>query len=238
MRDRKSYGQFCPVAMSADLLCKRWTVLIIRELLDGALGFNEIRNGVPLMSRTLLSARLAELEQAGLLRRNLPGPGRRAGYQLTTAGQALLPVIQALGDWGQEWIEPDLAIGDVDYGFLLWNLRKSVSRLPNMPANFLVRLHFVDAPEGHKLHWLSYAGPDIDICHTDPGGDVDVWIECELVAFAEIWMGWRPFSDALRERKIQLDGPRAFTEDPFRWLGRSRHAETRKRPPAERVKPV
>lgn len=238
MGDKKSYGQFCPVSMSAELLCKRWTLLIIRELLNGPLGFNDIRNGVPLISRTLLSARLVELEKAGLLRRNLPGPGCRAGYQLTVAGCALLPVVKAMGDWGQEWIEPDLAIGEIDYGFLLWNLRQTVSRLPGMPDDFLVRLNFVDAPEGHRLHWLSYKGPDIDICHTDPGGDIDIWIECELATFTEIWMGWRPFSDALREGKICIDGPRKFTEDPFRWLGRSRHAGIRKRPPSERVKPA
>ena len=75
MAGQKSYGQFCPVAMSAELLCKRWTMLVIRELLDGPLGFNDIRSGVLLMSCSLLSARLVELEQSGLLRHISAAPG-------------------------------------------------------------------------------------------------------------------------------------------------------------------
>ncbi|MBY6092667.1 winged helix-turn-helix transcriptional regulator [Maritimibacter alkaliphilus] len=238
MAGQKSYGQFCPVAKSAELLCKRWTMLVIRELLDGPLGFNDIRSGVLLMSRSLLSARLVELEQSGLLRHISAAPGRRAGYELTEAGYALLPVVEAMGHWGQEWIEPDLTVGDIDFGYLLWSLRRSVRRVPEMPESFLVRLHFTDAPDGHDLHWLSYRGPDIDICHSDPGGEVDVWIECEVVAFTEIWMGWRSFSSSLRDQRLVIDGPRQFTQDPFRWLGRSRLAAIGKRPRAERVKPV
>lgn len=159
MAGQKSYGQFCPVAKSAELLCKRWTMLVIRELLDGPLGFNDIRSGVLLMSRSLLSARLVELEQSGLLRHISAAPGRRAGYELTEAGYALLPVVEAMGHWGQEWIEPDLTVGDIDFGYLLWSLRRSARRVPEMPESFLVRLHFTDAPDGHDLHWLSYRGP-------------------------------------------------------------------------------
>lgn len=236
MESNKSYGQFCPVAMSAELLCKRWSLLIIRELLSGAVGFNEILRGVPSMSRTLLSSRLAELEAAGILRQRRPGPERRAGYQLTEAGKALRPVIEALGDWGQEWIEPDLAVGDVDFGFLLWNLRRTITRTPDMPSHFLVRFNFVDAPDGKKLHWLLYDGPDFEICHTDPGGDVDVWIECALVTFVELWMGWKPVSTAVREDGFAVEGPSRFADDPFRWLGQSRHAGIEKRPSGERVK--
>lgn len=84
---------------------------------------------------------------------------RRAGYELTEAGYALLPVVEAMGHWGQEWIEPDLTVGDIDFGYLLWSLRRSVRRIPEMPESFLVRLHFTDAPDGHDLHWLSYRGP-------------------------------------------------------------------------------
>ena len=67
MKGRPGYGQYCPLSMAAEILCTRWTMLVLRELLEGSTGFNEISRGVPLMSRTLLMSRLRELEEVGLL---------------------------------------------------------------------------------------------------------------------------------------------------------------------------
>jgi DNA-binding HxlR family transcriptional regulator len=74
----KGYGQFCPVAMASEVFAERWTPLILRELFAGACRFNAIRNGVPLISRTLLAQRLRELENAGVVesRARPAGPGR------------------------------------------------------------------------------------------------------------------------------------------------------------------
>ena len=72
-----SYGQFCPVAMAAEVVCTRWTPLILRELIAGSTRFNDLRKGVPRMSPTLLSKRLKELEAAGVIERfrGEDGPG-------------------------------------------------------------------------------------------------------------------------------------------------------------------
>ncbi len=64
-----SYQQFCPVAMAAEILCKRWTVLVLREMVCGSTRFNDLRRGVPRMSPALLSQRLKELEAAGIITR-------------------------------------------------------------------------------------------------------------------------------------------------------------------------
>jgi DNA-binding HxlR family transcriptional regulator len=74
----KGYGQFCPIAMACETFAERWTPLILREVLAGGRRFNEIRQGLPLISRTLLGQRLRELEAAGVLQsRPLPrGRGR------------------------------------------------------------------------------------------------------------------------------------------------------------------
>jgi DNA-binding HxlR family transcriptional regulator len=63
------YKQFCPLAMAAELLCTRWTMVLLRELVAGSTRFNDLRRGVPKMSPTLLSQRLKELEQAGIIER-------------------------------------------------------------------------------------------------------------------------------------------------------------------------
>ena len=84
----KGYGQFCPVAIAAEIVAERWTPLILRELIAGSRRFNDIRHGVPLISRSLLAQRLRELEDAGVITsRPLPG-GRGRDYQLTKAGEA------------------------------------------------------------------------------------------------------------------------------------------------------
>jgi len=64
-----SYGQFCPVAMAAEILCTRWTVVLLRELMAGSTRFNDLRRGVPRMSPALLSQRLKALEAAYIIAR-------------------------------------------------------------------------------------------------------------------------------------------------------------------------
>lgn len=85
-----SYSQFCPVAMAAEILCTRWTVVLLRELVAGATRFNELRRGVPRMSPALLAKRLRDLEAAGVIARvPLSGEAERHEYRLTEAGRDL-----------------------------------------------------------------------------------------------------------------------------------------------------
>src|SRR3954462_11247843 len=93
-----SYKQFCPVAMAAEILCTRWTVVLLRELIAGSTRFNELRRGVPRMSPALLSQRLKDLEATGILARAVSeaDPGVLE-YRLTPAGQELRPLIEAFG---------------------------------------------------------------------------------------------------------------------------------------------
>src|SRR4030088_2604164 len=106
-----SYRQFCPVAMAAEILCTRWTVVLLRELIAGSTRFNDLRRGVPRMSPALLSLRLKDLEADGILCRT-PSP-RESGvfeYHLTEAGRALEPLVEAFGVWGQRWVGSELSL--------------------------------------------------------------------------------------------------------------------------------
>jgi DNA-binding HxlR family transcriptional regulator len=86
------YGQFCPVSKAAEIVCQRWTPLILRELLVGSTHFKEIQRGVPTCSPALLSKRLKELETAGVIERGSSGTG--TSCNLTEAGWELFPLIQ------------------------------------------------------------------------------------------------------------------------------------------------
>src|SRR5258705_7342861 len=97
------YKQFCPVAMASELLCTRWTMVLLRELVAGSTRFNDLRRGVPKMSPTLLSQRLKELEAAGVIeRRKLKSEKGVFEYCMTESGKDLRAVVEAVGVRGQE----------------------------------------------------------------------------------------------------------------------------------------
>ena len=125
-----SYKQFCPVAMAAEILCTRWTVVLLRELVAGSTRFNELRRGVPRMSPALLSQRLKELEAAGILIRKSSSERGVFEYQLTAAGRELGPIVEAFGVWGQRRIESNLSLQHLDVQLLMWDMRRNLNTTP------------------------------------------------------------------------------------------------------------
>ena len=144
------YGQICTVARGAEVLCERWTPLVVRELLCGSTRFNDIRRGVPRMSGSLLAQRLRKLEEVGVVKR-VQGDGSMAEYHLTAAGEELRPIVMALGHWGARWIGSRLKRGQLDVGFLMWDIRRFV-HLDKFPKNRPVVIHFrfSDAGPGER----------------------------------------------------------------------------------------
>lgn len=216
-----SYGQYCPMAMAAELLCNRWTLLIIREMLMGSTGFNEINRGVPLMSRTLLSRRLKELQSYGIIKRAPTNGGRRQEYHLTKAGLALDPVVTSMAEWGQTWIDVDPALMNIDINFLMWDVRRAVRWSEDLPSHFVVQFNFPDAVEGKQLHWLIFDRHDVDICYVDPGLKHDVYLEASLADFTRVWMGWDELEDAIASKQLILEGPDQIVDKARMWLGLS-----------------
>src|SRR5215472_5263228 len=96
------YGQFCSMARAHEVVGGRWTLLIVRELLFGSRRFNDIRRGIPRISRTMLSERLQELILVGAVARTEGGHGPE--YGLTDAGRELSLLVRELGAWGQRWL--------------------------------------------------------------------------------------------------------------------------------------
>jgi len=103
----RSYGHYCPVAKTLELVGERWTLLIVRELLVGPQRFTDLHATLEGIPRNLLADRLRDLEANGVIaRKALPPPAARSVYELTEAGMALLPVIGALAQWGLAHLPP------------------------------------------------------------------------------------------------------------------------------------
>ena len=102
MSRRRSYDQYCSAARALDAVGDRWTLLIVRELLAGPRRYTDLHADLPGVSTDVLASRLKDMERDGLTtRRRLPPPGAAYVYELTPRGSELLPVLQALGVWGQ-----------------------------------------------------------------------------------------------------------------------------------------
>ncbi|UGT43489.1 helix-turn-helix transcriptional regulator [Nocardia yamanashiensis] len=98
---KRSYNQYCGIAVALDLLGERWSLLVLRNLLLGPKRFKDLLDGLPGIGTGLLSQRLKELDAAGLITRTtLPPPAASTVYHLTPAGESLRPMFLELSRWG------------------------------------------------------------------------------------------------------------------------------------------
>jgi DNA-binding HxlR family transcriptional regulator len=217
----KGYGQFCPVAKAAEIVAERWTPLVLRELLCGSRRFNDLHRGVPLMSRTLLAARLEELESAGIVRSVARPRGRGRDYHLTAAGEELRPLVECLGEWGQRWARARVGRGDLDPGLLMWDIHRRVNLEALPPERVVVQFDFRGVPPTlrcPRTWWLVLERQEVDLCLKDPGFLVDIVVSADLRTLTRVWMGDVRLAETVRAGLIQLDGPRSLVRAFPSWL--------------------
>ena len=207
MVSKSGYGQFCPVAKAAEVLAVKWTPVIIRELLCGSYRFNDLKKGVPLMSPSLLSTRLQELEDASIVRREPARSGRGHEYYLTEAGEALRPIIEAQGLWAQKWLEQTLQDEDLDPSLLIWDMHRNIDfdHIPD-DRRFTVYIEISGVPANRRRWWMLMENEAVDVCLKDPGYEVDVFVAASMRTLAEIWMGQVTLRDAESAERLFLDG--------------------------------
>lgn len=221
MTNTAGYGQFCPVAMAAEVLCTRWTLLVLRELLAGSTRFNEIRRGVPRMSPALLSKRLRELEVLGVIARAGDETGQPSGYALTEAGRDLAPVVMTMGAWGQRWLKSQLSLSNLDPSLLMWDMRRSLNPSPLPPRRVTVEFTYPDVRAACRCWWLVVEGAETDLCAVNPGFDVDLYVTSDLRTMTAIWMGLTTVRAAVAQRLLTLTGDRVVADCMQHWLGLS-----------------
>jgi DNA-binding HxlR family transcriptional regulator len=224
------YNQFCPVAMAAEILGSRWTLVLLRELVAGSTRFNELRRGVPRMSPALLSKRLKDLEAAGIVTRSqLAGEPDLFEYRLTDAGRDLKPVIEAVGAWGQRWIETEASLENLDPNLLMWDIRRNIDPVPMPHRRNTIEVIFSDLKKAQRNWWLIVQpGQDVDLCSVDPGFDVDLYLSTDLRTMTEIWMGYTTIDRAKREGRLNLTGSRQLETAIGHWLTLSPFAKVEK----------
>jgi DNA-binding HxlR family transcriptional regulator len=218
-----NHADYCPIAVGVDILGDRWTPLVIRELMVGSSGFNEIHRGIPKMSRTLLSQRLRTMERRGLVRRQSAERGRQGRYELTVSGEALTPIVWAIGHWAAEWQFGDPSDDDCDAYSLMWRIHQLAvpTKLPS--PRTVIQLTLTGAGGGHG--WLVIKKPSVTVCRDDPGYDVDLVVEADTAQLSRWAVGRAPFQDLTRAGHVRLVGPSRLSRAFPTWFDTSTFAE-------------
>lgn len=220
MNGSASYGQFCPVAMASEILCTRWTALVLRELLSGTTRFNDLRRGVPRMSPALLSKRLKELEKAGVVAVTRKAKGE-VEYRLTAAGEDLRPIIMGIGYWGQRWVESQLSLKNLDPSLLMWDMRRNLNPAPLPARRCTIQFLYPEVPPSRRSWWLVVDDGKVDLCGFDPGYDLDLLVTSSLRSMTAIWMGIASVRQEIEAGHLRLGGDPSIASAIQQWLGLS-----------------
>ncbi len=212
------YYQFCPIAKASEVLGERWTILIIRELLLGATRFAELQRGLSAISPTLLTRRLGQLQDCGLvLRRAVPGTAR-AEYSLTPAGRELHPVVIGLGRWGMKWARGQMSDDELDVQHLISDLARRIDETQLPGGDTVIQFSFPGLPK--FAHWwvLIASSGTRELCANHPGRTVHLHLRTNLRTMVEIWAGDIAIADALKSGRLHVNGQPLLVRTLTAWL--------------------
>jgi DNA-binding HxlR family transcriptional regulator len=194
----RSYGQYCPIAKTAEIIGDRWTLLIVRDLLTGNSRFNDIARGLPGISRPLLASRLRQLQAQGLVAH------AEGGYRLTAAGEELRPLVFQMAEWGARWAFPEPEPEELDPDLLVWWVHRGVDLEAIGGARLVVEFAFVDCP---RRYWLVIDAGEVSVCLTEPDLGVDLVLAGKLRTLYLVWLGKHSLEQALATGEIAIEGP-------------------------------
>ena len=217
----KPYGIVCPVSHACEVLEPRWTLQILSAMWSGATRFTEIRRWLGSISPTLLSKRLKELEAQGLVERIEDRATGKVDYLRTQRAIDLEPALDALAKWAQCNIEAQAALENTDVPSMMWDMHRSINseELPN--RQIVIQFRFSDPGLDHNTYWaLIRPGSPNEICVTNPGFDVDLFVETNRVSLSAIILSRTTISREIEEGRLFLSGDARLARTMDRWLYR------------------
>lgn len=221
----KPFGLYCPTSKACEVLLPRWTIQILGELWGGSTRFNEIKRGLPGISPTLLANRLKEMQENGLLERVEDKATGSIDYIRTEKAAELDSVLKALAAWAQRHITAEIALEDRDADLLMWNIRRQIDVAELPPKRIVMRFNFSDATSPASTYWvITKPGETVELCSSDPGFDVDLFVETQVRVFTGVYLGRSSFEQAVADDLIFMSGDPRLIKTFRRWLRFSMHS--------------
>lgn len=221
----EKYCQFCPVAKAAEILCEKWVILVLRELMMGSTRFGQLRSGLPKISPSILSRRLKTLEEQSIIRRTKKTGSNGYDYHLTDSGEELRPIVLGFGMWGHKWAKNKLNNDDLDAGFLLWDMRRRLNSDFFQHERVVIHIEFSDQNSRDRYWWIVIENNEIDLCFEDTGHEPDIVIMTTLAVMTNIWLGYENLEKMRSNGKIKVLGSNKYTKNISQWIGKSTFAE-------------
>jgi DNA-binding HxlR family transcriptional regulator len=221
----KTYGKLCALSKACEILEPRWTLLILSEMWSGYSRFNDIRRAVGNISPAILSKRLAELEEAGLVERVEDGAKGTVEYVRTAKAVDLEKAMNELAIWAQRNIDADVALAHHDLSQLMWALRPRLHREHFPARRVVIRFHFTDEVGRYPTYWyVAQPGIEPEMCISVPDIDVDLYIEAKKVSLSAIFLGRSTAAREIAEGRLLATGDERLRKSMDTWLPRSVYA--------------
>ena len=211
------YGEYCPVSKATSLLCERWTLQIIREMLLGVSRFSEFQKYLPRISPSLLNSRLRLLVKNGIAVRKRIPDRRGFEYFLTPAGKSLSPLVSELGNWGKTWVYEAAGIEALDVESLLRAISMTIAEEKLPAGDTILQFKFSDLKQSPRWYITIKKGKR-EVCDVDLGYEVDVYFESTLAVLDSIWWGRTSLADARQNGAFKVTGPSAYTRRLSSWF--------------------
>jgi DNA-binding HxlR family transcriptional regulator len=214
---KSMYGQYCPLSLASEVLGERWTILIIFALCDGSIRFNGLQRALPRISASTLAQRLRSLEESRVISKQKSVDGKSTEYQLTDAGEDLVPIVKKMGAWGQRWAR-DLEVEDLDPRHLIWSvhLRLNLDAMPS--GRTTIQFEFTDLGQIERYYWIVVNGRKVDVCLKHPGHEPDVYVASEIHRFIDAWRGFRSLESEVKSGRIKVAGPPQMRNAFTSWM--------------------
>ncbi len=201
----KEYGQFCPVAHALELVGERWSLLIIRELINGPKRYTDLAAALPGIGTNILAARLRDLEQADVVaKRQLPPPAAAKVYELTPYGEGLREPLYALARWGARSLAPPRADQMLAPGWLVNAVRATCTG--GCVPDTVFALHV----DGESV--TARFDDDQLVVESGTAEDADVVIETDASTLFCVASGQIPIPEAVKTKAVKVIGSRKDAE--------------------------
>ena len=199
----KGYGQYCPIALAAEVFAERWTPIILRNMMLGCTRFGEILDGAPGLPRSVLSARLRSLQQDGVVRREQDG--RATSYHLTDSGRELAAICTSLGAWGTRWREapPERC----DPALMLWGLARLIDP-GSLPQPRVVARFDITGKRPPSRFWIVASLSGNEVCVHPPGFDEHAVVTADTSTLLRWQAGRHGLAQAQKAGTMTVTGAR------------------------------